>query len=134
MICSLVSIYFDSPQLFKSKLYKTLDDWSRDIDNFIFLEKDLRLVFPPCLEYDFSREMFLMLHSINWPNFLVWLPLCLEICSCYCTVPTAVWEIFFEFLIFCNLFHEPLRRISTRQNDQRFRREITTKLIRHETE
>ena len=28
--------------------------------------------------------------------------------SCYRTVPSAIWEIFSEFLIFCNLFHEPL--------------------------
>ena len=30
------------------------------------------------------------------------------LCSCYRTMPSAVWEIFSEFLIFCNLFHEPL--------------------------
>ena len=28
--------------------------------------------------------------------------------SCYRTVPSAMWEIFSKFLIFCNLFHEPL--------------------------
>ena len=28
--------------------------------------------------------------------------------SRYRTVPSAIWEIFSEFLIFCNLFHEPL--------------------------
>ena len=28
--------------------------------------------------------------------------------SCYCTVPSAIWETFSEFIIFCNLFHEPL--------------------------
>ena len=32
----------------------------------------------------------------------------IEISSCYRTVPSAIWKIFFEFLIFCNLFHEPL--------------------------
>ena len=26
------------------------------------------------------------------------------ICSCYCTVPSAKWEIFSKFFIFCNLF------------------------------
>ena len=30
------------------------------------------------------------------------------ICSCYRTVPSAIWEIFPDFLIFCNLFYEPL--------------------------
>ena len=28
--------------------------------------------------------------------------------SCYRTVSSAVWEIFSEFFIFCNLFHEYL--------------------------
>ena len=28
--------------------------------------------------------------------------------SCYRTVPSAIWETFSEFRIFCNLFHEPL--------------------------
>ena len=31
-----------------------------------------------------------------------------ELCSRYRTVWSAIWEIFSEFLIFCNLFHEPL--------------------------
>ena len=30
------------------------------------------------------------------------------ICSCYRTLPSAIWEIFCEFLIFCDLYHEPL--------------------------
>ena len=28
--------------------------------------------------------------------------------SCYRAVPGAIWEIFYEFFIFCNLFHETL--------------------------
>ena len=28
--------------------------------------------------------------------------------SCYHTVPSAIWEIFSEFVIFCNLFHKTL--------------------------
>ena len=47
--------------------------------NFDFLEKGLGIVSPPYFVYDFSRKMFLMLYSINWPNFIVWLPLLLEI-------------------------------------------------------
>ena len=27
---------------------------------------------------DFWRKIFLLLHSINWPNFIVWLPLLCE--------------------------------------------------------
>ena len=56
----------------KTKLYKTLDYWSRDMFNINFSEKGLGLVYPPCFEYDFSRKTFLMLHFINWPNFTVW--------------------------------------------------------------
>ena len=33
---------------------------------------------------------------------------CYLICSCYRTVPSEIWEIFSELLIFCNLFQEPL--------------------------
>ena len=29
------------------------------------------------------------------------------ISSCYRVAPSAIWEIFSEFLIFCNLFHKP---------------------------
>ena len=41
------------------------------------LWKDLGLDLPH-LVYDFSRKMFLMLYSINWLNFCVWLTLILE--------------------------------------------------------
>ena len=46
--------------------------------NFNFSEKGLGLVSPSHFMYDFSRKMFLMLHSINGPNFIVWLPLLLD--------------------------------------------------------
>ena len=46
--------------------------------NFNFLETGLGLVSQSHFVYNFSR-MFLMLHSINWPNVIVWLPLFLEI-------------------------------------------------------
>ena len=47
--------------------------------NFIFSGKGLGLVSPPHFVHNFSRKMFLMLDSINWPNFIVWLPILLEI-------------------------------------------------------
>ena len=55
----------------KSKLYKTLYCHSRDIINFNFLEKDLGLVSWPYFVYDFSKKIFIMLDSTNWPNFTV---------------------------------------------------------------
>ena len=67
MVSRLVSITFDSP----------LEYWSRDMVNFD-LEKGLRIVSLPQPVCDFSRKMFLMVHSINWPNFIAWLSLLLE--------------------------------------------------------
>ena len=74
IVCSLVSISFDSPQVDIQyiKIYKTLDNWSRDMLDFDFLEKGLGIVSPPYSVCDFSRNMFLMPYSINWPNFIVW--------------------------------------------------------------
>ena len=68
----------------KIKLYITLGYWSRDMLNFNLLENGAWLVSSPYLVYDFSRKIFLLLHSINWPNFIVWLPLLLEILSNMC--------------------------------------------------
>ena len=54
--------------------------------NFDFLEKGLGLASPSHFVYQFSRKIFLMLHSVNWPNFIVWLPLTLEILDSICIV------------------------------------------------
>ena len=86
LVWSLVSIYFDSPQLGIqiNKFYNTLDYWSRDMLNFKFLEKGLEIVSPLHFEYDFSGKMFVMLYSINCPNSIAWLSL-LEILVNMCT-------------------------------------------------
>ena len=88
MVCRLVLIYFDSPHDSLSyninKLYKTLDYWSRDCLILIFLEKSLGKVSPPHFMYDFLRKMFFMLHSVNWPTFIAWLFLLLEILGNMC--------------------------------------------------
>ena len=52
--------------------------------NFDFLEKGLGLASLPHFVFDFSRKMFLMLHSINCPNYIVSLPLLLEILGNMC--------------------------------------------------
>ena len=38
--------------------------------NFDFSEKGLGPVSPQHFVHGFSRKMFLMLRSINWPNFI----------------------------------------------------------------
>ena len=88
VVCSLVSIYliaFNFPYN-KNKLFKT-NYWSRDMLNFNFSEKGLWLVSPLHFVYDFSRRMFLLLHSINWPNFIVWLLLLFETLGNMCRTP-----------------------------------------------
>ena len=52
--------------------------------NFNFSGKGLGLISPSYFVYDFWRKMFLKLHSINWPNFVVWLPLLLQILGNMC--------------------------------------------------
>ena len=47
--------------------------------NFDFLHKEQEIVSPPYFVYNFSTKMFLLLYSINWPNFTAWLPLLLDI-------------------------------------------------------
>ena len=68
----------------KNKLHGNLDCWSRDMFNFDFLEKGLRIVSRPHFENDFSRKVVLMLNSIKWPNFIVWFPLLFEILAKMC--------------------------------------------------
>ena len=52
--------------------------------NFDFLDKGLGIASPAHFAYDFSTKIFLMLYSINLPNFILWLPLLLEILSNMC--------------------------------------------------
>ena len=40
--------------------------------------KGLGLAFPPHWVYYFSRKIFFMSYSINWPSFILWLLLLLE--------------------------------------------------------
>ena len=64
-------------------------------------------------------KSFELVKWVNPSNELIWLfeqfyldfPrsfILVMISSCYRTVPSAIWEIFSKFIIFCNLFHEPL--------------------------
>ena len=39
--------------------------------------------------FSFSRKMFLMLHFINWPNVILWLPLLFEVLDNFCIVITV---------------------------------------------
>ena len=53
--------------------------------NFDFWGKDLRLVSPTHFMDDLSTKIFLMLYSISFPNFIVWLSLLFEVLGNFCT-------------------------------------------------
>ena len=81
MVGSLVSIIFNSPHLGK-QVKQNIQNFRILIQRyaqFWFFGKGLRIVSLPHFVYDFIRKMFHMLYSINWPNFIAWLPLLLEI-------------------------------------------------------
>ena len=61
-VCSLVSMYFNSPQL--GKLYKTLDYWSRDMVNFNFPEKYLGLVPPSEFVHEKCFSCYILLTEL----------------------------------------------------------------------
>ena len=63
----------------KIKLHKILDCSDKGMLTFDCLEKGLGLISPQHFVYDLSKTFFFMLHSINWPNFIVALPLLFEI-------------------------------------------------------
>ena len=80
MVCSFHNISIALKLVYnRNKLFKTLHYWSRNMLNFEFLDKGLGMVSSVYFVYNFSRNMFLMLYFINWPSFIVWLPLLLEI-------------------------------------------------------
>ena len=58
---------------------------------FLKSKKGLELVSMSYLLQDFLRKIFITLHSFNWPNFIVWLPLLL--------FPT-LWRHIFWYLSF----------------------------------
>ena len=86
--CSAASFYYISIALKlvynRNKLFKTLHYWSRDMLKFDFLSKILGIVSLAHFVYDLPIKKFLMLYSINWPNFIICLPLLLEILGNMC--------------------------------------------------
>ena len=65
----------------KRKLCEASDCWSRDMLNSDFFLKKKEV---SCTIY--PRKIFLMLYPINWPNFIAWLPLPLEISGNMCII------------------------------------------------
>ena len=68
-------------------IFQTVDLQTCSILMFLM---GLGLVSPPRFLYDFSR-IFLILYSMNWQSFIVWLPLLLEILGNICIVNICCW-------------------------------------------
>ena len=49
----------------------------------LFKKRAVELVYLPYCQHDFWKKIFITLYSINWPNFIIWLPL-LEILDNIC--------------------------------------------------
>ena len=135
VVCSLLSKYFDSPQLAynKNKLYKTLNYWSRDMLNLNFSEKGLGLISTLHFVYNVSRKMFLMLYSTNWSNFIVWMPLLLEImdnicvviiCEPGCDVIKFQINLIFLIKLFCCMTKNSRQKLKHLENEKSFWSEI----------
>ena len=59
--------------------------------------------------HDFWRKIFLMLNSINWPNFIIWLSLLLKILGNMCIVIRTYSSSLLHVIIVCN--HLPFLKI-----------------------
>ena len=113
MVSNLVSIHRISHPLADAinELNKNSNRWSRDMLNFSFSEKDLELFLRYILYMIFQKKnFFFMLYSLNWPNFIAWLSLFLNIFGTTCVTVVCLlgcdvtnFEIILIFLIkpFC---------------------------------
>ena len=63
-------------------LYIKVEEYQNILKNHFLLpqnKRGLELISLSHFLHDFSRKIFLTLYSINWPNFIAWLPLLQEI-------------------------------------------------------
>ena len=105
---------------------------------FWFSGKSLVLVSPSYFGHNFSRKMFLMLHCINWPNFIVWLLILLEILGNMC-IMIVCWrgcdiikfEINLIYLIntFCFMTKKSRQKLKYLENEKSFLGEIKSIFI-----
>ena len=116
-----------------NKLFKALRYWSRDILNFDFLDKGLGIVSSAHFVYDFSTKLFPFLYSINWPTFIPWLPLLLQILGnmsiaivCYPGCDVMAFEINLTFLIESFFLHDQKvwQKLKYLENEKSFWGEI----------
>ena len=109
----------------------TSDYWCRDKLNFDFLEKGLEVVSSTHFVYDFSTKMFLMLYFINWPKFIAWLPLLLEILdNIGCDVINFEINLIFLIKLLLYINKKSRQKLKYLENEKSFEGEIKS-IFRH---
>ena len=96
-------------------------------------KRGLELVFRPHFPHNFWRKIFLLLYSINWPNFIAWLSLLCEILGNMCIVNQVVTSKIFKLtnLIFLSYMTKKLwQKLKYRENEKSFFNEIKS-IFRH---
>ena len=113
----------------KSKPNKNFRLFIQRHAQFWFFRKGLGIVSPPHFLYNFSRKMFLILYSINWPNFIVWLPLIFEIlgniciaivCFLDCDVINSEINLIFLIKPFFHLTRKSWQKFKYLENEKSF--------------
>ena len=112
------------PLVYKKHTY-TDSDWYSGLFNFHFLEKGLGLAFLPHFVCDFQS---ISCYSINWPNFIVWLYLVVEILNskCILIICFAVYDVI-KFEINLRFFIQVVF-----QHDQKSQYKNLYKYLKHE--
>ena len=97
--------------------------------NFNIIVNGLGLVSPSHLVHDFSRKTILMLYSVNWPSFIVWLPWLLEmldnvcitiVCSPGCYFIKFEINLVFLIKLFCYMTKKSRQKFKYLKNENNF--------------
>ena len=87
MLCSLILIYFDSPQLGiqeKQTVQNLRLLIQRCAQSWVFRKRSGNSFSTTFCVWFFKKNVSHMLCSINWPNIIIWLPLLREILGKMC--------------------------------------------------
>ena len=95
MVQSFIQLLFIPCQVESYLKVLKLNCWQLALTSYnAFLKKQrgLELVSLPHFLHDFWRTIIILLYSINWPSFIVWLPLLREILSNMC-IAIVCWPV-----------------------------------------
>ena len=96
MVSALVLIYFSRLRIVHTikTNFITLQTVDPEIYSIFIFYQSSRVASPPHFVCRFPTKIFLILYSINWLNFIVWLPLLLVIlCNMYIVIISLVCDV-----------------------------------------